>query len=91
MDQHDLNVHTLALDDFSSCYGRAYRSVPYTGRNQESWFETDQTWKSSVLAALFCKVEVHDKPVGKEEMFAIARSTSMSVEGENGPLWLIAQ
>ncbi len=54
-------------------------------------FETDQTWKSSFLAALFCKVEVHDKPVGKEEMFATARSTSMSVEGESGPLWLIAQ
>lgn len=30
--------------------------------------ENDRLWKSSFLAALFCEVEVHEKPVEKEEM-----------------------
>jgi hypothetical protein len=52
--------------------------------------ENDRLWKSSFLAALFCEVEVNENPVGKEEMRAIAKSTSVSIEGKSGILRLIA-
>jgi hypothetical protein len=52
--------------------------------------EDDQLWKSSFLAALFCDVEVHDTPVGNEEMSAVAKSTSVSLEGKSGRLRLVA-
>lgn len=53
--------------------------------------EKDQIWKSLFLAALFCEVEVHDKSFRKEEMFATARSTSVSVEGAKGTLKLVVR
>jgi len=52
--------------------------------------KNDRLWKSSFLAALFCEVELHEKPVGKEEMKAAAKSSSLSFEGESGMLGLIA-
>jgi hypothetical protein len=52
--------------------------------------ENDRLWKSSFLAALFCDVEVHESPVGKEEMGAVAKSTSVSLEGKSGRLRLVA-
>lgn len=46
--------------------------------------KSDRLWKSSVLAALFCDVEVRqDRPIGKERMLEIARSTSVSLEEKN--------
>ncbi|KAH4072443.1 hypothetical protein HBH70_109420 [Parastagonospora nodorum] len=53
--------------------------------------ENDRLWKSSFLAALFCEAELHEKPVGKEQMKAVAKSSSMSLEGKNGTLRLIAR
>jgi hypothetical protein len=44
--------------------------------------ENDRMWKSSFLAALFCEVEVHETPVGKQEMKAVAKSSSASLEGK---------
>ena len=42
--------------------------------------ESDRLWKSSVLAALFCEVDVRqDRPTNKEEMREIAKSTNMSL------------
>jgi hypothetical protein len=52
--------------------------------------ESDRLWKSSFLAALFCEVEMHEKPVGKEEMKAMAKSTSVSLEGKSGTLRMVA-
>lgn len=52
--------------------------------------ENDRLWKSSFLAALFCDVEVHETPVGKEEMSAVAKPTSVSFEGKSGRLRLVA-
>jgi hypothetical protein len=51
--------------------------------------ETDRLWKSSFLAALFCEVELHEKPVGKEEMKGIAKSTSVSLEDKSATLRLV--
>jgi hypothetical protein len=51
--------------------------------------ETNRLWKSSFLAALFCEVEVHEKPVGKEEMKAIVNTTSVSLEDKDGTLRLV--
>lgn len=53
--------------------------------------ETDRLWKSSFLAAIFCEVEVHEKPVGKGEMKAVAKSTSVSLEGKSETLRLVAR
>jgi hypothetical protein len=52
--------------------------------------KNDRLWKSSFLAALFCEVEVHETPVGKQEMKAIAKSSSASLEGKSGRLRLVA-
>jgi hypothetical protein len=52
--------------------------------------EKDRLWKSSFLAALFCEVEMHQRPVGKKEMGSMAKSTSMSLEGSSGRLRLVA-
>jgi hypothetical protein len=52
--------------------------------------ENDRLWKSSFLAALFCEVHVHETPAGKEEMYKIAKSTSVSIEGKSGRLGLVA-
>jgi hypothetical protein len=51
--------------------------------------ETDRLWKSSFLAALFCEVELHEKPVGKEEMKEMAKSTSVSLEDKRATLRLV--
>ncbi|KAI8941649.1 hypothetical protein NX059_002862 [Plenodomus lindquistii] len=51
--------------------------------------QTDRLWKSSFLAALFCEVEVQEKPVGKEEMKAMAKSTSVSLEDKRATLRLV--
>jgi hypothetical protein len=51
--------------------------------------ETDRLWKSSFLAALLCEVEVHQQPVGKDEMKTMVRSTSVSVGGNSGRLRLV--
>ena len=52
--------------------------------------EKDRLWKSSFLAALFCEVEMHQRPVGKKEMSSMAKSTSVSLEGNSGRLRLVA-
>jgi hypothetical protein len=52
-------------------------------------FKNDRLWKSSFLAALFCDVEIHEIPVGKEEMSAVAKSTSVSLDGKSGRLRLV--
>jgi hypothetical protein len=57
---------------------------------ENNGIESDRLWKSSFLAALFCEVEAGEKPVGKKEMRAMAKSTSASVEGQSGMLRLIA-
>lgn len=47
--------------------------------------ESDRLWKSSILAALFCEIDVPlDNSAGKETMNAVAKSTSVSLEGKNG-------
>jgi hypothetical protein len=51
--------------------------------------ETDRLWKSSFLAALFCEVEVPTKPVEREEMKALAKSTSVSLEDKRATLRLV--
>lgn len=52
--------------------------------------EKDRLWKSSFLAALFCEVEMHQRPVGKKEMGSMAKSTSVSLEGSSGRLRMVA-
>jgi hypothetical protein len=52
--------------------------------------ETDRLWKSSFLAALFCEVEVPQKPSGKEEIKAIAKSTSVSLEDKRAILRFVS-
>ncbi|KAF2999342.1 hypothetical protein E8E13_005620 [Curvularia kusanoi] len=52
--------------------------------------EKDRLWKSSFLAALFCEVDMDEKPVGKKEMGSVAKSTSVSLEGNSGGLRLAA-
>lgn len=53
--------------------------------------EQDRLWKSSFLAALFCEVDMPSRPMGKAEMKANAKSTSVRLEGKhNGSLRLIA-
>ena len=52
---------------------------------------SDRLWKSSFLAALFCELDISDKPTGKEEMAATAKSSSVSVEGMSGALRLVAR
>lgn len=52
----------------------------------------ERLWKSSILATLFCEVDVQqERPVGREEMTEMARSTSVSLEGKAGALRLIAR
>jgi hypothetical protein len=51
--------------------------------------ETDRLWKSSFLAALFCEVELHEKPVGKEDMKEMAKSRSVSLEDKRATLRLV--
>jgi hypothetical protein len=51
--------------------------------------ETNRLWKSSFLAALFCQVELHEQPVGKEEMNEMAKSTSVSLEDKRATLRLV--
>jgi hypothetical protein len=51
--------------------------------------ETERRWKSSFLIALFYEVEVPEKPVGKEEMNTMAKSTSVSLEDERATLRLV--
>jgi hypothetical protein len=53
--------------------------------------ENDRLWKSSFLAALFCEVEVGEKPVGKEQIKSVASSSSMRFEGKSGILRSIAR
>jgi hypothetical protein len=52
--------------------------------------ETDRLWKSSFLAALFCEVEVPQKPAGKEQMKTMAKSTSVSLENKRATLRLVS-
>ena len=52
--------------------------------------ETDRLWKSSFLAALFCEVEVPEKPTGKEEIKAVAKSTSVSLEDKRATLRFVS-
>ncbi|KAH6622143.1 hypothetical protein C7974DRAFT_377749 [Boeremia exigua] len=52
--------------------------------------ESDRLWKSSFLAALFCEVEVPQKPAGKEEMKAMAKSTSVSLEDRRATLRFVS-
>ncbi|OAL00874.1 hypothetical protein IQ06DRAFT_134391 [Phaeosphaeriaceae sp. SRC1lsM3a] len=52
--------------------------------------ETDRLWKSSFLAALFCEVEVPQKPAGKEEMKIMAKSTSVSLEDKRATLRFVS-
>jgi hypothetical protein len=52
--------------------------------------KNDRLWKSSFLAALFCEVEVPKTPLGKQEMKAVAKSSSASLEGKSGRLKLVA-
>jgi hypothetical protein len=54
--------------------------------------ESDRLWKSSFLAVLFCEVELPgNRPVGKEDMAATAKSTSVCLEGKGGTLRLVGQ
>jgi hypothetical protein len=54
--------------------------------------ESDRLWKSSFLAVLFCDVELPgNRPVGKEDMAATAKSTSVCLEGKGGTLRLLGQ
>ena len=47
--------------------------------------ESNRLWKSSVLAALFCEVDVRqDMPVDREGMREVAKLTSMSLRRKNG-------
>jgi hypothetical protein len=59
----------------------------------DNWgIESDRLWKSSILATLFCEVDVQrDRPVGREEMEESALSTSVSFEGKSGRLRLVAR
>lgn len=59
----------------------------------DNWkVESDRLWKSSVLATLFCEVDIErDRPKGKEEMSEIARSTSVSLEGKRGRLRMVVR
>ncbi|KAH6613087.1 hypothetical protein C7974DRAFT_322140 [Boeremia exigua] len=54
--------------------------------------ESDRLWKSSFLAAIFCEVDIdtNERPVGKADMKAVAKSTSVSLEGKSGTLRLVA-
>lgn len=53
--------------------------------------DQDRLWKSSFLAALFCEVDMPSRPMGKAEMKANAKSTSVRLGGKhNGSLRLIA-
>jgi hypothetical protein len=52
--------------------------------------ETDRLWKSSFLAALFCEMKVPQKPAGKEEMKAMAKSTSVSLEDKRATLRFVS-
>jgi hypothetical protein len=59
----------------------------------DNWgIESDRLWKSSILATLFCEVDVQrDRPKGKEEMEKIAKSTSVSLEGKSGRLRMVTR
>jgi hypothetical protein len=52
--------------------------------------ETDRLWKSSFLAALFCEVEVPQKPAGKEQMKTMAKSMSVSLENKRTTLRFVS-
>ncbi|OAL49028.1 hypothetical protein IQ07DRAFT_511955 [Pyrenochaeta sp. DS3sAY3a] len=51
--------------------------------------ESDRLWKSSFLAVLFCELETHERPVGKREMHEVAKSTSVSLDGNSKALRLV--
>ncbi|KAJ8109669.1 hypothetical protein OPT61_g7293 [Boeremia exigua] len=54
--------------------------------------DSERLWKSSVLATLFCEVDVHrDQDLGKEQLSAIAKSTSVSIGSKQESLRLIAR
>jgi hypothetical protein len=59
----------------------------------ENWGnDSERLWKSSILATLFCDVDVQqDRPVGKEQMKESAKSTSVSLESKSGELRLVAR
>lgn len=54
--------------------------------------ESVRLWKSSLLAALFCEVDLaRDRPIGNEGMVETAERTSVSLEGKSdGVLRLVA-
>ena len=52
--------------------------------------ETDRFWKSSFLAALFCEVNGHETQIGKKDMSAVAKSTSVSIDEKRGNLRLVS-
>lgn len=54
--------------------------------------EENRLWKSSFLAALFCEVSLDARPVGKEEMKTVAKSSSVCLENkESDMLRLVAR
>jgi hypothetical protein len=59
----------------------------------DNWgVESDRLWKSSVLATLFCEVDIQrDRPEGKEGMKEMATSTGVSLEGRSGRLRLVTR
>lgn len=52
--------------------------------------KSDRLWKSSFLAVLFCELATHESPVGKREMHEVAKSTSVSLDGNSKALRLVA-
>jgi hypothetical protein len=56
--------------------------------------ESERLWKSSVLATLFCEIDdpvtAVVKPVGKEDMGTIAKSTSVSLDSSRQTLKLLS-
>jgi hypothetical protein len=59
----------------------------------DNWgVESDKLWKSSMLATLFCEVDIQrDRPEGKEEMKEMATTTGVSLEGKSGRLRLVTR
>jgi hypothetical protein len=59
----------------------------------DNWgVESDKLWKSSMLATLFCEVDIQrDRPEGKKEMKEMATTTGVSLEGKSGRLRLVTR
>lgn len=53
--------------------------------------ETDRLWKSSFLATLFCEVEMNEEVSGREEMRAVAKTTSVSLQKDTSRLRLVKE